>query len=1124
MKQVRAVLAGVALLALVAGVPVLLLHFVGNPLPASVPDVSMLLNTQVDSTFVINTFAVVVWLAWLNFLGCVLVEASSVIGELRGRPRVGVSIPLNFGGQHVARRLVITAVAGIVGVSALGPTAAMAATHTTTTSSVSAVSAVGTGSLGAVTTEASTSPGGGAAALAEVGAPSVDPASLGAPAQAAPGEAGTAPAASSVLPTYEVKGSPGNHDNLWDIAEVHLGDPLRWHEIWDLNHNHVMSDGDRFEHPEMIRPGWVLSMPADAVDLPSMTAAAPMPAVSAPDTGAGEQGGPATQESPSAADQGAGTSTGADADGNGGAGATRASQVPSSPAAQPAPAAPSASAPAAPSASTPSPATSSSSERAAATTSSARDAAASDTADDAVVDMRTVGGIGLLLASGLLGAVALRRRRREVRRRAGFRARAPHAAAAAMETELLSLHTPMSLDLIDRGLRRLSADLAEQEQPLPGIATARLNGEGLLLSLFEAAELPAPWEQVDDEGFEWLLSGAAAAESDDDIDARVPAPWPSLVTLGYDVDDAHLLVDLEELLALNIAAADEQQSQAMLNALALELATTPWGAGLQVTLVGCCEDLAGLVPERMRYLPDLPSLTRELQLRRNDVARVLAESGLDDVAQARQEVEAGDVWSPHIILVGHPLDADEQAAIGELLNDLPRVGIAAVTTDTEGLGEWGLSVDVTDPAWAELTPTRTRLRPQTLGGEDYDLVLQMLDSAEQEASEPVEYAFATPSTEPHLLGSIPAVIDLTSWDEEEGPVAAGQYTAAASAMTSSTTNSTTSPAADVLGEVSDAHPGNGFTGGQAAGGVFESASGDTNGDPSAHRDSDLSGAATVNRAPAHGADLEGDAEACEAAANVRAAQLLREAGFDEQMPLVRVLGPVDVQRDGQTMELTGRRLALGVYLALNPGVGSRELIDDFFRQRTAPTTLHPRVTELRKALGTHPHTGEQLVPLNSDAAGYRLHESVLTDWDLLQRLAASDDIDMLEAALSLVRGVPFARVGSRVTRYYVWTERVEGEIRQLVTDIAVTVAVRAHEAGQFQRAERAAAKGLLLEPGHEQLRRVHWLALAALNKREALRHSVEELTQVNEELGCDEDPDTVTLIDQLRAQGALQAA
>lgn len=1110
MKQIRAVLAGVALLALVAGVPMLLLTFVGNPLPTSMPDASTLLNTQVDSTFVINAFAIVVWLAWLNFLGCVLVEARSIVGELRGRPRREMNIPLNFGGQHIARRLVITAVAGIVGVSALGPTAAMAAAPAAATSSVSVSSTTAAGSPAT-------------AAASDVAGPHTDSASQSASVRTAPGQAATDPGASSTLPTYEVKGSPGNHDNLWDIAETHLGDPLRWHEIWDLNHSRVMSDGDRFEHPEVIRPGWVLDMPADAVDLPGATAPAPAPAPAAApvNSAAGEQGGASAQQAPSTADQGDSTST----QGAGGQERMETSATPSgaaSPAARVAPVAPSAAAPSAAPSATPSatssPLASTSSENEAPATSSTQgtaatssntssntsSGAANNTGSDAVVDMRTVGGIGLLLASGLLGAVALRRRRRDARRRAGFRARAPHAAAAAMETELLSLQTPMSLDLIDRGLRRLSADLAANDQPLPGIATARLNGEGLLLNLFEAAELPAPWEQVDDEGFEWLLTGTAAAESDDDIDARVPAPWPSLVTLGHDVDDAHLLVDLEELLALNIAAADEQQSQAMLNALALELATTPWGEGLQVTLVDCCEDLAALVPERMRYLPDLSSLTRELQRRREDVTRVLAQSGLDDVAHARQEVAAGDVWSPHIILVGHPLDADAQAAISELLNDLPRVGIAAVTTDTEGLGEWGLSVDVTDPTWAELTPTRTRLRPQTLGGEDYDLVLQMLDSAEQDATEPAQYAFTTPRSEPQLLSSIPAVIDLTSWDED-----------AASAPTGSATGGTVT-VSDADADASDASA---------------DARTEHGAELDVERDVELVDGAT-SQAPVHEGDLqddlkddlENDAESCEAAADVRATRLLREAGFDEQVPLVRVLGPVDVQRDGQSMELTGRRLALGVYLALNPGVGSPEVIDDFFRQPTASTTLHPRVAELRKALGAHPHTGEQLVPLNSDAAGYRLHESVLTDWDLLQRLATSDDIDMLEAALSLVRGVPFARVGSRVTRYYVWTERVEGKMRQLVTDIAVTVAIRAHEAGQFQRAERAAAKGLLLEPGHEQLRRVHWLALAALNKREALRHSVEELTQVNEELGCDEDPDTVTLIDQLRAQGALQAA
>lgn len=50
-------------------------------------------------------------------------------------------------------------------------------------------------------------------------------------------------------------------DTLWDIAEHHLGNPLRWREIWQLNAHQTMSDGTTFTDPNLIRPGWQLAMP-----------------------------------------------------------------------------------------------------------------------------------------------------------------------------------------------------------------------------------------------------------------------------------------------------------------------------------------------------------------------------------------------------------------------------------------------------------------------------------------------------------------------------------------------------------------------------------------------------------------------------------------------------------------------------------------------------------------------------------------------------------------------------------------------------------------------------------------------------------------------------------------------
>src|SRR5207248_11176367 len=95
---------------------------------------------------------------------------------------------------------------------------------------------------------------------------------------ASPGVATSAPDAAVATPLYKeyVVAPPHgrHHDNLWDIAARHLGDPLRWEEIFALNDGRLMPDGQHLTRASLIRPGWVLRMPPDATGLPSRPAGA----------------------------------------------------------------------------------------------------------------------------------------------------------------------------------------------------------------------------------------------------------------------------------------------------------------------------------------------------------------------------------------------------------------------------------------------------------------------------------------------------------------------------------------------------------------------------------------------------------------------------------------------------------------------------------------------------------------------------------------------------------------------------------------------------------------------------------------------------------------------------------
>jgi nucleoid-associated protein YgaU len=81
-----------------------------------------------------------------------------------------------------------------------------------------------------------------------------------------------------------------SNDTLWNLAATHLGNPLRWPELFVLNRGHPQPDGRALVDPNRIYPGWTIEFPADATGLPSANATAPTPPVPTPPI-AGAQGG-----------------------------------------------------------------------------------------------------------------------------------------------------------------------------------------------------------------------------------------------------------------------------------------------------------------------------------------------------------------------------------------------------------------------------------------------------------------------------------------------------------------------------------------------------------------------------------------------------------------------------------------------------------------------------------------------------------------------------------------------------------------------------------------------------------------------------------------------------------------
>src|SRR5262249_18428578 len=92
-------------------------------------------------------------------------------------------------------------------------------------------------------------------------------------------------------------------DTLWDIAEQHLSDPLRWPEIYELNQGRPQPDGRTLADPHWIYPGWTFELPVAAPPTqpnpsPPEAPVGPVP-VQTPAPEPTAPGPPATAEGPS---------------------------------------------------------------------------------------------------------------------------------------------------------------------------------------------------------------------------------------------------------------------------------------------------------------------------------------------------------------------------------------------------------------------------------------------------------------------------------------------------------------------------------------------------------------------------------------------------------------------------------------------------------------------------------------------------------------------------------------------------------------------------------------------------------------------------------------------------------
>lgn len=474
--------------------------------------------------------------------------------------------------------------------------------------------------------------------------------------------------------TYTVK--PG--DTLWDIAATQLGDGNRYPEIVDLNHGVAQPDGAVLADPDLIRPGWTLTLPAAEPSTTAVELAGDLP-------DATHTNGPAITS-------------------------------PVRPAIPDLAADP------------PSPTHTAPTNHAAATLAPAAEASAptpgnaAPTAD--AVDARydefpgpLLAGLSLLAAAGVTGEIARRRHLRHRRRRTGERLPMPAPGSPEAETErtLRRAQPPLSIAQLRGALARLAADARTADVDQPPLAVLQIARDTVTVHLTDPADPPAPWTATNATTWTADVNDLAALQPPEDPEA--PEPYPALVTVGHTTDSI-VLVNLEATGTLTVAGPDALTAP-VLRAMVAELVTSDLTGRIGLATGPTYAPLAAVCDTARLHVThgppsaDHPGRDRQIQ-------SALAEAGADNTLQARSDRTADDTWLP-VVYLATPDDPAPATPAD------PWSGSVLLTADAEPGRGW--SLDVTDLATATLRPLGLDLAPQHLSNRQLATLIDALDVA-----------------------------------------------------------------------------------------------------------------------------------------------------------------------------------------------------------------------------------------------------------------------------------------------------------------------------------------------------------------------------------------------------------
>ncbi|MFF9594060.1 LysM peptidoglycan-binding domain-containing protein [Streptomyces sp. NPDC014646] len=877
-------------------------------------------------------------------------------------------------------------------------------------------------------------------------------------------------------------------DNLWKIADKY-GEPEEWPAIYEANEGKPTPDGGRFTNPDLIYPGQELALPQAKEAQPTADQSVTDPKT--PDRTEDKQDPkPAPDTAPD----------------------------------KPAPT------PATPSQTSPAPSTS--------------DHATPDTqtsSETALAPAAVWAGAGAL-AAALVGTLTTRRILQQRRRRPGRRIPMPAGRAAATEQGLRAAQHPTGLDLLSTALRTLALNLAAADRDLPAINAAVLHDAKVELHLAEGTTPAEPFTTAPGRKDLWVCPASSPDLASEEDLKEADAPYPALVSIGWDGAGHLVLVDLEHVSILNLTG-NADHARHVLQAIAVELASTPLTNHLEVTtLASTAPGLDAAAPERVAHVDDIADAITELTSHMEEQRRALAAVGAPGLRSARLMDDAAGAWTP-LVLLANSLTESEHTPVASLFGALikePRTAAAVVTTvpsATPPSTAWTLDCQGPEHTIA-LPGSGLPVKLQGLSDEHFADAIELLTLAASDSDVAAPEWTRTEPDDP--TPEEPA--------QQNGP---GAEDAPASEGNSLSTDEDPDedglPAEYAELEHADAAPEH-TPGSRTEGSQREKASaGPSLADVLAadHDENEAAPASSHVKTPGPvqaGADLA-VAVPCTTPTAQAVHITIPSPGTDtdtthpelsaEESPAILLLGPISIEGARGRLDSNRRNVCteLAVFLALNPGVDHHAIDEALWPGSLVNKNLRNAViSRTRSWLGRGADAQAHLPRVQETGDRlYRLGPAVSCDWTRFQRLARTglthhdEDGDLaLRRALALVRGRPFAGISPQ---RYAWAEPAVQEMISAIVDVAYELSSRRREAGDLPGALWAARRGLLAAEESEMLHRQLFLAYHAAGDLDALSEAASRLARINEQLlgGVDMEAETAELLRNLLPRPTTRA-